>query len=191
MQADQKRWDEKYKGRELRAGGSPNPFLKRFIRLLPRGIALDVACGEGRNAVFLARKGFQVEALDISAIALQKARKLARDFKVKIRTLRGDLDFYPLEKEKYDLIADFYFLDRRLIPKLKRGLKKGGRIIFETYFADPGGANPGAPQNPRYLLKPNELLHRFREFRVLFYREGIFREGGRKKAIASLIAEKL
>jgi len=190
MQADQKRWDERYKGSDLRASRSPNPFLKKYIRLLPQGIALDVACGQGANAVFLARKGFKVDALDISGEALRKVRKLAEEFKVKIRTLRADLDSYSLEKEKYDLVADFYFLDRRLIPKLKRGLKKGGRIIFETYLAAPEGANQDAPRNPRYLLKPNELLSRFRDFRIVIYREGIFREGGRKKAVASLIAEK-
>jgi len=190
MRADQKRWDERYKGSGARASRSPNAFLKKYIRLLPQGTALDVACGEGANAVFLARKRFKVEALDISGEALRKARKLAGESKVKIRTLRADLDFYPLAKGKYDLIANFYFLDRRLIPKLKRALKKEGRIIFETYLADPEGANLDTPQNPRYLLKPNELLRRFRDFRILIYREGIFREGGRKKAIASLIAEK-
>ncbi len=191
MRADQKRWNEKYKGPEFRTSRSPNPLLKKYIHLLPKGIALDVACGEGKNAVFLARKGFEVEALDISREALRKARRLAGEFKVRIRTILADLDFYPIEKKKYDLIVDFYFLDRHLIPKLKRGLKKGGRIVFETYLADPARPDREAPRNPRYLLKPNELLKRFKEFRILFYREGIFREEGRKKTIASLIAEKI
>jgi 2-polyprenyl-3-methyl-5-hydroxy-6-metoxy-1,4-benzoquinol methylase len=190
MKADQKRWDERFGKKEFAFGKEPNPFLKRYIRLLPRGKALDIASGEGRNAVFLAQHGFEVDAVDISDRGLKKAQKLARDKGVKINTLLVDLDQYQIEKEQYDLIANFYFLRRRLIPRIKKGLKKGGRVIFETYLLEHRTLGTGGPKQAKYFLKPNELLRLFKDFRILFYREGIFKEGGRRKAVASLIAEK-
>jgi tellurite methyltransferase len=190
MKADQKRWDERFRKKEFALGKEPNPFLKKHIRLLPKGKALDMAAGEGRNAVFLAQNGFEVDALDISEKGLKKAQKLARDKGVKINTLLVDLDQYQIEKERYDLIANFYFLKRRLIPRIKKGLKKGGKVIFETYLLEHRTLGTGGPKQAKYFLKPNELLRLFKNFRILFYREGIFKEGGRKKAVASLIAEK-
>jgi SAM-dependent methyltransferase len=190
MKADQKRWDERFGKKEFALGKEPNPFLKRYIRLLPRGKALDIASGEGRNPVFLAQHGFEVDAVDISDRGLKKAQKLARDKGVKINTLLVDLDQYQIEKEQYDLIANFYFLRRRLIPRIKKGLKNGGRVISETYLLEHRTLGTGGPKQAKYFLKPNELLRLFKNFRILFYREGIFKEGGRKKAVASLIAEK-
>jgi len=191
MKADQKRWDKRFGRKEFALGKEPNPFLKKHIRLLPKGKALDMATGEGRNAVFLAQHGFEVNAVDISEKGLKKTQKLAREKGVHINTFLVDLDQYPIEKERYDLIANFYFLKRRLIPRIKKGLKKGGRVIFETYLLEHRTLGTGGPKQAKYFLKPNELLHLFQDFRVLFYREGIFREGGRGKAVASLIAEKI
>jgi len=165
--------------------------LKKHIHLLPRGRALDIATGEGRNAVFLAQHGFEVDAVDISERGLRKARQLAREKGVKINTFAVDLDRFQIEKERYDLIANFYFLKRRLIQRIKKGLKKEGRVIFETYILDHRKLGTGGPKQAKYFLKPNELLRFFKNFRILFYREGIFREGGKRKAVASLIAEKI
>jgi len=190
MKADQKRWNDRFGRKEFAFGKEPNPFLKKHIRLLPKGKALDIASGEGRNAVFLAQHGFEVDAVDISEKGLKKARKLAREKRVKINTFLVDLDQHPIGKERYDLIANFYFLRRRLIPRIKKGLKKGGKVIFETYLLEHRKLGTGGPKQAKYFLKPNELLGLFKDFRILFYREGIFREGGRKKAVASLIAEK-
>jgi hypothetical protein len=122
---------------------------------------------------------------------LEKAQKLALKKGVKINTSLSDLDQYPIKKEQYDLIANFYFLKRRLIPRIKKGLKMGGKVIFETYLLEHRELGTGGPKQAKYFLKPNELIKLFRDFRILFYREGIFREGGRKKAVASLIAEKI
>jgi tellurite methyltransferase len=191
LKTDQKRWDIRFGKKGFALGKDPNPFLKKNIRLLPIGKALDIAAGEGRNAVFLAQQGFEVDAVDISEKGLKKAQKLAREKGVKINTFLIDLDQYPIEKERYDLIANFYFLKRRLIPKIKRGLRKGGRVIFETYILEHRTLDTEGPKQANFFLKPNELLQLFKDFRILFYREGIFREGGRKKAVASMIAEKI
>jgi tellurite methyltransferase len=191
MQADQKKWNKRYGKKEFALGKEPNPFLKKYIHLLPKGKALDIASGEGRNAVFLAQNGFDVDAIDISEKGLRRARKLARKKGVLINTFLVDLDQYQIEEERYDLIANFYFLKRRLIQRMKKGLKKGGKVIFETYIIEHRTLGAGGPKQAKYFLKPNELLRFFKNFRILFYREGTFRQGGKKKAIASLIAEKV
>jgi tellurite methyltransferase len=190
LKSDQQRWDERYRAKECVPGKKANLFLRKYIHLLPKGKVLDIAAGQGENAVFLAQHRFDVEAVDISRVGLAKAKKLAREMGVKIHTLFGDLETYPIEKGRYDAIANFYFLKRSLIPKIKKGLKKGGRVIFETYTLDHRDLGATGPKHPRYFLKPNELLRLFRGFRILVYREGIFKEGGRRKAVASLIAEK-
>jgi len=191
MRADQKRWDKRFGEKEFALGKEPNPFLKKNIHLLPRGKALDIATGEGRNAVFLVQHGFEVDAVDISEKGLRKARQLAQKKGVKINTFAVDLDRFQIEKERYDLIANFYFLKRRLIPRIKKGLRKGGRVIFETYILDHRELGTGGPKQAKYFLKPNELIRFFKNFRILFYREGTFREGGKRKAVASLVAEKI
>jgi SAM-dependent methyltransferase len=125
MKKDQKRWDERYRRRGFVFPKGPHPFLKKNLRLLPKGRALDLAAGEGRNAIFLAEKGFEVDAVDISEVALKKARQWARAKGLRIRTFVADLDTYSIDEEGYDVIANFYFLRRRLIPKIKQVLKKG------------------------------------------------------------------
>lgn len=191
MRSDQNRWDQRFMEKGFALGKEPNPFLKKNIRFLPKGKALDIATGEGKNAVFLAKHGFDVDAVDISQVGLRKAKRLANEIGVKINTILIDLNRYKIKKEKYDLITNFYFLKRGLIPEIKKGLKKGGIVIFETYIPEQRGLGTGGPKNFKYFLKHNELLNLFKDLRILFYREGIFREGGRKKAIASLIAKKV
>ena len=190
LKADQKRWDERFGKKEFAFGKEANPFLKRHIALLPRGRALDIATGEGRNAVFLTQNGFDVDAVDISKMGLRKARKLAEELGIKTHAFYADLDTYQIKEAQYDLIANFYFLKRSLIQKIKKGLRKGGRVIFETYILEHRSLGTGGPKQAKYFLKSNELLRLFDGFRILRYREGIFRQGGKRRAIASLIAEK-
>ncbi len=190
LKSDQRRWDERFKRKKFAFGKKANPFLRSHITLLPRGRALDLASGEGRNAVFLAQHGFSVKAVDISKIGLRRTRDLAKKKGVSVHTSLGDLDTYQIEKGRYHLITNLYFLNRSLIPKIIRGLRKGGMVIFETYLLEHRRLHTGGPKSPKYFLKPNELLRLFKRLRILFYREGIFEEGGKKKAIASLIAQK-
>jgi tellurite methyltransferase len=190
LKEDQKHWDKKYRERKPDLIQGANTLLKKYLRFLPKGKALDLAAGEGRNAVFLAEHGFEAEAVDISPIAISRARKLAKARGVRIQAIAVDLDTYPISPGQYDVILSFYFLDRRLIPRIKKGLKKGGMVVFETYTVAQRNRGSGGPSDHKYLLKPNELLHLFRDFQILFYREGIFQEGGKRREIASLIAQK-
>jgi tellurite methyltransferase len=191
MKSDQKRWDERFGREEFAFGKEANPFLRRHIALFTRGKVLDIAAGEGRNAIFLAQHGFDVDAVDISEVGLRKAQRLAKEMGVKIHTFHADLNTYQIEPGQYDLITNFYFLKRSLIPKIKKGLKKEGKVIFETYILEHRNIATYGPRQAKYFLRPNELLKLFNGFRILRYREGIFKQGGKKRAIASLIAEKI
>ncbi len=131
-----------------------------------------------------------MDAVDISNTGLKKVRKLAQSVGVKIHTLHADLDTFKIKEGQYDLITNLYFLNRSLIPKIKKGLRKGGKVVFETYILEHRSLAAGGPKQSKYFLKSNELLRFFNGFKVLRYREGVFREGGKRKAIASLIAEK-
>jgi len=168
----------------------PASFLVEHLGLLPTGRVLDIAMGNGRNAIFLARQGFKVEGVDISAEAINKALKVARKEKVAIEAQVADLEKdYWIKPGYYDAIICFYYLQRSLIPQIKEGLRRGGVIVYETFLIEQ--MQWGKPKNPDFLLRHNELLDLFRDFRVLRYREGVFENHGDKRAIASLVAEKV
>ena len=169
------------------SGLEPAQFLVDNVGLLPRGRVLDVAMGSGRNAIYLAKMGFEVEGVDISPEAISSALELAREANVTIRTQVADLEGnYHIRKDTYAVIIGFNYLQRSLIPQIRDGLRKGGMVVYETFIVDQ--AQFGKPRNPDYLLKHNELLDMFRDFRCLRYREGIMEE---PKAIASIIAQKV
>ncbi len=165
----------------------PAQFLVANVGLLPRGRALDVAMGNGRNAVYLASAGLEVEGIDRSPEAVNTALESAQEAGVTIRAQITDLESnFQIEKGAYDVIICFNYLQRPLIPQIKEGLRPGGMVVYETFIVDQ--VQFGKPHNPDYLLKHNELLDMFREFRCLRYREGIIE---RRKAIASIIAQKV
>jgi SAM-dependent methyltransferase len=169
---------------------APAAFLVDNIHLLPKGRTLDVAMGYGRNAIYLAGIGFEVEGVDISVEAVSGALEAARKADVTITALVADLESgHEIEKNAYNLIICFNYLQRSLINRMKEGLKHGGMLVYETFLVDQ--ARWGKPKNPDFLLKHNELLDMFRELRVLRYREGIFEEQGERRAIASVVAEKI
>ncbi len=164
----------------------PAQFLAENIDLLPRGRVLDVAMGYGRNAIYLARMGFHVAGVDISAGAVSSAIGSANQAGTIIDAHVGDLEKdYRIQTGVYDVIICFDYLQRSLIPQIKAGVRKGGMVVYETFIVDQ--ALFGRPKNPDHLLRHNELLDMFRDFRCLRYREGQI--GG--KAIAGIVAEKL
>jgi 2-polyprenyl-3-methyl-5-hydroxy-6-metoxy-1,4-benzoquinol methylase len=179
-------WDNKYLTREYNSAREPSRLLVQLLPLLPKGRALDIACGEGRNAIFLAQNGYDVDAVDISTVALERVAEAADHEGVKVNPIQADLENYEIPVGTYDLIINLNYLQRSLVPAIKMGIKKGGAVIFETYTLEQQAI--GHPKNPDFLLEPNELLHLFSDLHIFFYREGIFDEGG-KKAIASLAGE--
>ncbi len=188
MHSDQSAWDERYARGERPGPDAPSPFLVKNIRLLPIGRALDLATGLGFNAIYLAEKGFRVDAVDVSWVALREVSQRTMQKKVTVHFIQADLRQFPIAPGRYELITNFYFLQRDLIPQIRTGLKNGGMVVFETYIIDQRSFGP--PHNPDHLLEHNELLSLFRGLRILVYREGVFRIWGRRKAIASLVAQK-
>jgi len=188
---DQIRWDQQHA--ESPGVKLPSLFLREIFESgpwkIPRGLALDVACGKGRNALFLAERGFDVMAIDISPAALSEGRQRADEKNLKISWERGDLEEAQLPQARFDLIINFNYLQRSLIRQIKTALKIGGHVIFETYLIDQ--QTIGHPKNPDYLLAHNELLNHFRGFRVLYYREGKFVDGSEPSFRAGLLAQKI
>ncbi len=189
------RWNKKYNREMYVYGKEPVPFLKRKIGMLKKGKALVLAMGEGRNAVYLAQKGFSVTGVDISEVAIEKCNKLAAERGATVNTVIADLTNYEMGKSQYDLITNFYYYDKTLFPKVIDALKPGGIFIFEQFSIDhtKHGARFG-PRNPDYLVKSNELLDIFKSLRILYYEDTVVElDEGMHKGIAAvvrLIAEK-
>jgi tellurite methyltransferase len=190
-QADQERWGILHAG----AGDQekPSAFLQlvfdQFGSSLLPGRALDIACGRGRNSLFLAERGFDVVAMDISPVALAEGRKQAGEKSLSISWQQADLEEIELSAATYDLIVNFNYLQRSLVPRIKTSLKPGAHFIFETYLIDQQAI--GHPKNPAYLLGHNELLELFSGVRMLYYREGKFTEGDQEAYRAGLFGQKV
>ena len=165
---DQIKWNEKYQSTpKLLEKRDVSIKLKVAMKYSKVGLALDVACGAGKNSIFLADNNFKVESLDISKVALDT---LKEQNYTNITTVLTDLDgFTPIEN-KYDFIVMTNFLDRELIPKLAKGLKVDGVLFIETYMIH--DSNTKKSSNRNYLLKEGELKTFFSdEYKILDYSE--------------------
>ena len=185
--ADRERWNARYAAGEYTARTHPSPLLAAWIDRLPRGRALDVACGLGRNAIHLAAHGYAVDAMDISGIALAGARERAEASGVAVHWIETDLDRPDIAQDVYDVVVVARFLYRPLIPRLVDALRPGGHLVYDHHYITP--ADVAGPASRRFRARPNELLERFRRLRVLFYEEGIVDDpDGRRMALARLVA---
>ncbi len=159
------KWDQRFRTEECVLGNDPSAYLSDNIELIkklaPGKRALDIACGEGRNSIYLAKQGFEVVGLDISKAGLEKARDwMAREsLRIDLRTV--DLQNYHIT-EKYDLIINFNFLLRDLIPEAVAALEPGGVLVFDTLMDSP---YVPCPHKKEHLLAPGELLAIFSTFK--------------------------
>jgi SAM-dependent methyltransferase len=169
-----------------------NPLLKTFAYLLLEndldGPVLDLACGKGQNGLFLAGLSLPVILADRSHEALNEAKKSAEEKDLKVSFWEIDLEtgVNPFEEEHYRAILVFRYLHRPLIPCLKKGIRKGGILIYETYTIEQ--TRYGAPHNPDHLLKPGELSDWFKDWEVIHYFEGIL--GGPERSMAQIVCRK-
>ena len=183
MTEDKQRWNERYLDNPMPT--TVSPLVEKYIEHVHVGQAIDIACGTGRNAHFLADLGFCVDAVDISDYALDKVKNSAT-----INKIDADLDKYNLTSNKYDLIVNINFLNRRLVSQMKDGLKDGGVVIFETFLLAHGDFKIPT-MNLDYLLRKNELLHAFIGLDIIYYEERIDTNmNGDRVKIASLVARK-
>ncbi len=144
-----------------------------FNKSSMNGPILDLSCGDGHNGIFLASRGLPVICCDISNEALTRAKKLAEENGVNIKFWQLDLEggeINPLPKESFGGILVFRYLHRPLIPCIKKSLKQGGILIYETFTLEQ--PKFGRPHNPNFLLKKGELFGWFKDWEIIHHFEG-------------------
>lgn len=183
-----RKWDGRYA--ETSAGVAPPlEVLAENAHLLPHhGEALDLACGLGGSALFLARRGLSTRAWDISVVAIEALQRMAGD--LPLRAEVRDLSARPLPATAFDVICVGHFLDRDLCPEIAAALRPGGLLFYQTYSLE--RVDDSGPGSERFRLARNELLRLFPGLIVRFYRDegvvGDTRRGLRNRA--QLVAQR-
>ena len=162
-------WNERYRAR----GGAPSEACRVLVDnahlLPPGGEALDLACGTGGNALFLARRGLTVCAWDLAPNAVNALRSAAGLEALTIHAQACDIDTVAWSADRFDVIVVSRYLDRALAPHLCDSLRPGGLLFYQTFTA--AKLDAAGPRNPAFLLDDNELLALFGSLRVRYYRE--------------------
>lgn len=141
-------WDERYSADEYAYGKAPNRFLEENFSSIPKGKVLSLAEGEGRNAVFLAKQGYSVTAVDGSSVGLKKAEKLAAENNVRIECIQADLAEFDLGQNKWEGIVSIYcplpsVVRKEIYKKVILALKQNGVFFLEAYTPDQIGKGTG------------------------------------------------
>ena len=201
MSSSQSDWDEKYRLTAAAQPAEPASIVGELLPLLPRGPALDVACGTGRHSLLLGARGRHVTAVDWSGAGLEVLEARARAEGIPVRRIssveqivkrhhggidlvQANLEQLQLPENTFELILCVQYLQRSLFPELEQALRPGGFLLFETFTRAQLEFN-GGPRNPEHLLNSGELRTAFPELRAIFHRE--LRAG---QGIASLLAQK-
>ena len=182
-------WQKKYDASEgYLYGKAPSNFLVEHLHLLKRGETVDVGMGEGRNAVYLASKDFQVTGVDFIETAVERANTLAKDSGTSFNGKVQDLDFFLVPLMKYDsiIVCDFH-PPITLMKGLTRGLKNGGTLLLEGYTMEQCKLGQGFQPDPSECFKPNEALALIKDLHLIHYSE---RRISDKEARVQLIAQK-
>lgn len=175
----------------------PAPLWQRFVEeIAPAnhiqpGRGLDIACGAGRDMVYLAQHGWQMTGVDRSEDALQRVAVLAEHSGVDVETLQCDLEtgsdpFTAFGEGGFDLVSVARYLHRPLFPYLKKLLKPGGIIIYQTFIQGCENTPVGRPRNPAFLLKEGELAATFADYDILLDEVEILEDG---RPVAAFIAK--
>ena len=157
MSAEERtRWDEKYRSGAYAGRRHPTALLVEYLSPTP-GRALDVACGAGRNSLFLAARGWHVEGIDISAVGLAQARERAAGEGLDVGWIEADLDDPDaLPPGPYDLVLMVRYVNRSLLPHLLTRLAPGGILLVEQHLETTEDVI--GPKSSRFLLRHKELL---------------------------------
>ena len=183
MLQDRLKWNEKFK-----TEGYPNEpatIVKQYAKLAAGKKALDIAAGNGRNALFLAKHGFRVDAVDIADVGL----KLFAGKHPNIQPICADLDNFDIATHHYDLIINIKYLNRRLFPYMLKGLAPGGILIFQTFLDSPKQRKNQTVCGD-YRLRQNELIKAFLSLKILLYKESEEKQNDEAVYLATLVGNK-
>ncbi len=185
---ERNKWEARYSHDEQEFR-QPSPLLVKWIGEAPPGKALDLAAGMGRNAFFLAERGYEVTAVDLSPTAIRRARKQARKKSLPIEWIEADLDSYTLPG-RYDLIViSFFYINKKLAPAIMEALNAGGVLIYENHMLPP--QHPEEAAEHSFHFQPGELRALFPGLKLLHYEERQAGEkGGHPSWVAALVARK-
>jgi tellurite methyltransferase len=182
-------WDERYRlgeraGEDLQT--APTPLLVETAQKLVPGSALDLACGTGRNALWLANQGWHVTAVDGSPVAIDILRSRACERGLTVQTRVADLENseYEIEPSSWNLIADCYYLQRNLFEPAKQAVVPGGILISIVHITGPG-EEPTA-----HRLRPGELARYFQGWEILHHREGRPNDTAHQRSVAEIVARR-
>jgi len=179
-------WNQRYRaGQQLFE--TPVPLVEQFAGRLSPGDALDLACGAGRNALYLAERGWRVVAVDGSSLAIDTLRERARKRSLQIETRVADLERgeYEIPSEAFDLICDCYYLQRSLFAPIRCGIRPHGIATIIVHLAD-----PDQPHGTPTRGYPGELRSYFEDWTILHYYEGSSHESCHQRPVAELVAQK-
>ena len=182
-------WNERYRSGERAAEdleAAPTPLLLETVRRLKPGRALDLACGAGRNALWLAEHGWNVTAVDAAeaAIEILRHRAAARGVAVDARVADLEKGEFDIGSSSWDLIAICYYLQRNLVEPAKQGVVPGGLLLVIVHITDPG-EEPTA-----HRLRPGELKNYFDGWEILHHYEGKPRDAGHQRSVAEVVARR-
>jgi len=197
--ADRQKWDERYASGAYGQRPYPSSFLSERIQGPQSGRALDVACGAGRNAIYLASCGYSVDAIDISPIGLARAQHSAEDAGVAVNWICADLlgedgpgaasvdDLLPVPHSDYDLIVIFRFVAPRLLERLPEYLAQGGHFIVEELLHTT--AEVVGPSSQRFRMAPGALSQMLVPLQIVHNFEGeVVEPDGKVAALAQVVA---
>ena len=164
---------------------TPAPLLVEVAGKLPPGCALDLACGHGRNTIYLASLGWRVTAVDSSPAAIRLLRERSSGLDVDPRVADLEAGEFPIRPASFELICDFFYLQRSLFSQIREGVRPGGLFIGAIHLFDRAAA---LGRNPAFQLQPGELREEFASWKILFYSEGW--EAGRTRRAARIVARR-
>ena len=183
-------WDERYAEGDWADTGEPATIVTDALPWLARpGLALDLACGAGRNALFLARRGWRVVGMDLSVEGLRILGRRARSEGLPVLPVLADAGRFQVRPGAFDLVVNTHFLLRGSFPLIRSALRPGGLLLFET-FSVLELEELGGDIRRAFALERGELLQAFQGFQVLLHEEGVFERGEGERGLARLIARK-
>lgn len=177
-------WNERY--RNGAADSAASPLLVRAVSAKRPGHALDLACGAGRNAAYLAAHGWMVTAVDSSEVAIEQLQTRIGREHLSIKAVLADLERGELPDQSFDLICDIFYLQRSLFPAIRTAVSQGGLFVGSIHMTD---SDPSVKAMHRsFLLQPGELRREFEGWQVIHDDER--RPAAGKRLVAELIVRK-